>query len=76
MDSIVHGVAKGWTRLSNLHFQVERKASQVVKNPSVNSRDARDSGLIPGSRRSPVKEMAPHSSILAGGIPWTEEPGG
>ena len=22
------------------------------------------------------KEMAPHSSILAWGIPWTEEPGG
>ena len=23
-----------------------------------------------------VKEMAPHSSILAWKIPWTEEPGG
>ena len=25
---------------------------------------------------SPEKEMATHSSILAGMIPWTEEPGG
>ena len=31
---------------------------------------------IPGSGRSPEKEMATHSSILARRIPWTEEPGG
>ena len=30
---------------------------------------------IPGSGRSPEKEMATHSSILAWRIPWTEEPG-
>ena len=29
---------------------------------------------IPGSGRSPEKEMATHSSILAWEIPWTEEP--
>ena len=28
------------------------------------------------SGRSPEEEMVPHSSILAGGIPWPEEPGG
>ena len=31
---------------------------------------------IPGSGRSPEKETATHSSILAWGVPWTEEPGG
>ena len=36
-----------------------------------------DSGgmrLISGLGRSPEKEMATPSSILAWGIPWTEEP--
>ena len=37
---------------------------------------AGDPGSIPGSERSPEKEMATHSSILAWEIPWTEEPGG
>ena len=35
-----------------------------------------DRGLIPWSGRSPAKEMATHSSILAWKIPRTEEPGG
>ena len=33
-------------------------------------------GLVPGLGRSPEKETAPHSSILAWEIPWTEEPDG
>ena len=33
-------------------------------------------GLIPGSGRSPEKEMATHSSVLAWRMPWTEGPGG
>ena len=49
---------------------------QLVKNPRANAEDARDTGSIPGSGRSPGKEMTPHSSILAWRIPWTEEPGG
>ena len=48
---------------------------QVVKNPPANAGDARDTGSIPGSGRSP-EGMATHSSILAWRIPWTEEPGG
>ena len=36
---------------------------------------AGDMGLIHGSGRFLVKEMATHSSILAWEIPWTEEPG-
>ena len=35
-----------------------------------------DSGSIPGSGRSPTKEMETHSSILAWRIPWTEVSGG
>ena len=31
--------------------------------------------FFPGSGRSPGKEMATHSSILAWNLPWTEEPG-
>ena len=43
----------------------------MVKNLPAN---AGDTGLIPGSGRSPEKEMATYSSILAWKIPWTEEP--
>ena len=32
--------------------------------------------MIPGLGRSPVEGMATLSSVLAWGIPWTEEPGG
>ena len=49
---------------------------QVVKNPSANAGDARDTSSIPGSGRSLEKEVATHSSVLAWKGPWTEEPGG
>ena len=48
----------------------------VIKNPPANAGDVRDSGLIPGSGRSPNEGVATHSRILAWRIPWTEEPGG
>ena len=35
----------------------------------------RDAGLIPGLEDPLEEGMATHSSILAWGIPWTEEPG-
>ena len=38
--------------------------------------DKGDAGLIPGLGRSPKEKMSTHFSILAWGIPWTEEPGG
>ena len=44
----------------------------MVKNPPANAGDA---GLIPRSGRPPGGEHGNHSSILAGKIPWTEEPG-
>ena len=43
------------------------------RKASVNN--AEDPGSIPGSGRSPEKEMAIHSSTIAWKIPWTEEPG-
>ena len=45
----------------------------MVKNPTS---DTRDMGSIPGLGDPLEKEMASCSSILAWGIPWTEEPGG
>ena len=44
----------------------------VVKNLLVNTGNM---GSIPGWGRSP-REVASHSSILVGRIPWIEEPGG
>ena len=38
----------------------------VVKDPPASAGDVRDMGLIPRSGRSPVEEMATHSTILAG----------
>ena len=48
----------------------------MVKNLPANAGDTRDMGSIPGLKRSPEKEMATHSSVLAWEIPCTEEPGG
>ena len=39
-----------------------------------NADDVRGTGLIPGQKYPLEKEMAPHSSIPAWEIPWTEEP--
>ena len=47
----------------------------MIKNPPANAGDAGDVGLIPGLEDPLEKEMVTHSSILAGIIPWTEEPG-
>ena len=48
----------------------------VVKNPPANAGDIRDADSTPGPGRSLEEGMAPHSSVLAWRIPWTEEPGG
>ena len=45
-------------------------------HPPANAGDAKDAGSMPGSGRSPEKEMGTCSSILAWEIPWTEETGG
>ena len=48
----------------------------VVKNPPANAEDARQVGLIPGSRRSPRVGNENPLHILAWKTPWTEEPDG
>ena len=48
----------------------------MVKNLPANAGGTRDTGSIPGSGRSPDKEMAIHSRIRAWEIPRTEEFGG
>ena len=45
---VIHGVAKSWTRLSDWTEVV-----LVVKSPPANAGDVRETGLIPGSERSP-----------------------
>ena len=50
--------------------------AHLVKDLPANAAGLRDVGSIPGSGRSPEKEMSKCSSILAWRIPWTEEPGG
>ena len=54
------------------------RASQValvVKNLPANAGDARDLRWILGQEDPLEESMATHSSILAWGMPWTEEPG-
>ena len=46
------------------------QAALVVKNPLANAGDARDTGSIPGSKRSPRKGNDNPWEIL-----WIEEPG-
>ena len=48
----------------------------MVKNLTVNAGDIRNAGSIPGLGRSAGGGHATRSSILAWGIPWTEETGG
>ena len=48
----------------------------MVKNLPASTGDIGDAGSIPGSGRFPGGGMATCSSILAGRIPRTEEPGG
>ena len=47
----------------------------VVKNPPANAGDIRDTGLIPGSGRSPGGGHNNPLQYFAWRIPWTEEPG-
>ena len=60
--------------LQYYHIVRALQVAPAVKNPLVNAGDVRDTGSILGSRRE--EGMAPHSSIHAWKIPWTEEPGG
>ena len=47
----------------------------TVKNTPANAGERRDTGVIPGSKRSPAVGMATCSMIQAWKIPWTKELG-
>ena len=47
----------------------------VVKNPPTNAGDAKDSGSIPGSGRSPGEGDGNPPQYSCRRISWTEEPG-
>ena len=47
----------------------------MVKTPPANTGDTRDMGSILGWEDPLEQGMTTHSSILAGKISWTEEPG-
>ena len=67
--TIVHGVAKSRTQLSDFTFPFPDGSEG--KEPTCN---ARDLDLIPGLGRSLGGELTTHSSTLAWRIPWTEAP--
>ena len=46
----------------------------MAKHAPASAGDTRDPGSVSGSGRPLEKEMATHSSVLACGVPWTEEP--
>ena len=71
--TVVHGVAKSRTRLSDFHFL----ASQVApwQSVPVNAGDAKDAGLIPGLGRSPGVGNGNLFQYSFLDNPWTEEPG-
>ena len=61
------------TNFSSTILSLVFPGGPVVKNPPVNAGDV---GLIPGQEDPLEKAMATHSSTLAWGVLWTEEPGG
>ena len=48
----------------------------VVKNLAASAGDGRDACWSLGGEDAPEEETATHSSILAWGFPWAQEPGG
>ena len=66
MDSIVHGVPKSWTQLSDF-------GGSDGKEFTCN---AGDLSSIPGLGRSPGEEKGYPLQYSCLRIPWTEEPGG
>ena len=67
------GSLESATELSRKSLLICGVCSSVSKESACN---AGDPGSIPESGRSPEKEMATHSSILAWKILWAEEPSG
>ena len=59
-----------------LPSDVSLPGGSVVNNVSAKAGDVRDMGSISGLGRSPGGGNSNPLSILAWGIPWSEEPGG
>ena len=57
-------------------FPAGSVVKEKKKNPLARAGDLRDMVQFLDLEESLEKEMATHSSILAGKIPWTEETGG
>ena len=72
-QATVHRVTKSQARLSHFIFFLGFPCGSTGKESACK---AGDLDLIPGLGRSLEKGMAAHSSIIAWGIPWTEESGG
>ncbi|CAI9174690.1 unnamed protein product [Rangifer tarandus platyrhynchus] len=80
--SISYNLLAKWNCKHGMEIQIFKTLlmgfpdGSVVKNLPANAGDTGDASLVTGSGRCLEEEMAAHSSILAGKIPWTEEPGG
>ena len=61
--------------LWDVYLHWASQVTLVVKNPPACTGDLRDMDSLPGWDDPLEEGMATHSSILAGRIPWTEEPG-
>lgn len=74
----MYGVAgESIKEMGYVHSRLGRATvlTRLILSTSVNSGNARDSGLIPGSQRFPGGEKATDSGILAWEISRTVEPG-
>ena len=73
MDSVVHGVTKSWTRLSDFHFRLGFPCGSDGKESACSVGDL---GSIPGSGRSPEEGDGNPLQYSCQRIPRTEDPGG
>ena len=68
-----------WSNLAHIHKQhytVGFPGGSSGKEPACQCRRSERCGFDPWGQEDPLeKGMATHSSVLAWGIPWTEEPG-
>ena len=62
----------------NMAASETNRASLVAQSKefTCNAGNLGDAGLIPGWKDPLEEEIATHSSILAGNVPWTVERGG
>ena len=83
VQSYLLGWAQRSSNSSSINLLARWSWANYLNSLSLGSSDsiepacnAEDPGSIPGSGRSPEKEMVTHSSILAWRIPWMEKPVG